>query len=176
MDPRLAVCNFLSKLSGVKGRILELRNKSIDHRHPNADMATLVSSQIAKISNDIDEYVTTSAQSESPVAASHVIVLEVMKQECIIALNRPLLTMSKDSSDYKMGVQLCIGAARAIVTTLTKSLQGFEAVGLGQDQSQHLFWPSFTWAVWMSSFVVIYAGMEEEMSTTAADRLVTGIV
>ena len=170
MDNRLAVSNFLAKFSGVKGRILELRNKSISHRQSDSDAATLVSSEIAKISNDFEEYFEASNPDGPSIAASHLVLLEVMKHECIIALNRPLLTMPKDHPDYKIGVQLCITSARIIITTLRKTLRTSYASEMYQQQPTQLLWPSFTWAVWMSAFVIVYAAMEGETSSPAARR------
>ncbi|RQM04953.1 hypothetical protein DH86_00003880, partial [Scytalidium sp. 3C] len=34
-----------------------------------------------------------------------------------------------------------------------------------------LFWPSFTWAVWMSAFIMLYAANEDQVSQDAATRL-----
>jgi hypothetical protein len=99
----------------------------------------------------------------------HEIVLVVSQHELIISLNRPLLALEKHTSEYSAALQICIRASRAIIMILHQYLRT-HASQRPPDQVPLLF-PSFTWCVWQSSFIVLHAALEGEMPKPTARRL-----
>ncbi|OQO12327.1 hypothetical protein B0A48_02969 [Cryoendolithus antarcticus] len=98
------------------------------------------------------------------------------KHECTISLNRPLLALPKDTSDYKAALQSCISAARSIIALLYDDLKGTTAMhsssnGYSTLTTHALLWPSFTWATWQSAFIILYAAVEGELPKDSAMKL-----
>ena len=167
MDDRLALLNFLAKHGEIKGLILELCHKSINHRKAQHDQANLINGKITKWANDIEQFLDNYSPESSPLAKSHQTILTVLKHECIIALDRPLLTSPADPS-YDNGLQSCISASRAIIKCLSAPSSKVEIEGARLA----LLWPSMTWAVWMSAFVMLFAAIKQEVPKPAAIRYV----
>lgn len=160
--------DFLARHGEIVGLVMELRNKSISYRQADTEQATRCSTKIAKWSNDVDGFL----DSEEAYALSdfHHTVLTVLKGESIIALNRPLLA-TKVKPDYDAALHACISAARSIIATLHRYLLKISStVSEGRDEVTPLAWPSFTWSVWMSAFIALYAALEDEMQRSVAAR------
>ena len=171
-DERLATLDFLSKTFQLKGKILELCNKSINHRHTDPNAASNIIAEIGKLDNEIDDFLDSHSTNDSPIDELQLIVLKVLHNECLISLYRPLLTTDKTKSDYRVGLQVCIRASRSILTTLAERL-------LSRNDSHAacnapLLWPSYTWAIWMSAFIIIYAAINGETPIAVAERFVGG--
>lgn len=170
-DPSSALLKLLAKHAEVRGIIIELCNKSISHRQADPEYMLQVSAKVAKWANEVDSYLESQPQTHSRPSRLHQVILQVLKDESTITLYRPLLTASKSSPDYAAALQHCVSASRSIIKTLYEHIhvqQAFEEAVLP------LCWPSFTWAIWMSAFIVIYAGIEQELAppvaTSLADR------
>jgi hypothetical protein len=171
-DGRLRLLTFLTKNAKIRGSIIELRNKNVGSRDPNADAAVMVNARLKSWWNEVSDALDDDTIGDEPTSASHHIssstqpdisplhqsILQVLRHECIITLNRPLLASPKDSAAYASGLQSCITAAKAILAIL----HALEAP---------LFWPSLTWATWMSSFIVIFAAWEGHIAPAVALRL-----
>jgi hypothetical protein len=170
MDGRLRTLNFLARHASIKGQIMELRNKSIHQRTTNRDLATLIGAKIDKFGNDL-QYIIDAAEHDKSdrFKTLHETVLLVSQHELIISLNRPLLALEKHTSEYSAALQICIRASRAILSTLHQYLRR-HAGQRAPDQAPLLF-PSFTWCVWQSSFIVLHAALEGEMPKPTARRL-----
>jgi hypothetical protein len=99
----------------------------------------------------------------------------VLRFESILALHRSLLAASKKDTAYNAALQRCITASRSIINTLHKALKGFGAFdgspGVNGYESTPLLWPSFTWAIWMSTFIIISAATEDQVPRDVAFRL-----
>lgn len=124
-----------------------------------------VSAKVAKWANEVDGYLESWSPSHPRLSRLHQVTLQVLKDESTITLYRPLLTASKSSPDYAAALQHCVSASRSIIKTLYEHIsveQSFEGAVLP------LNWPSFTWAIWMSAFIIIYAGIEQEMAPAVA--------
>ncbi|KAL4873596.1 hypothetical protein BDV12DRAFT_81093 [Aspergillus spectabilis] len=168
-DHRLRLLGHLAKFARVRGRIIELRNKSIIHREDSID-ATEVHGELTHWWNEVyddvhpiehDDTDTTTCVSIEPF---HRLLLVILRHEAIISMNRPLLAAEASSSEYRTALQICIESSRSILTTLRQYLSS------KNDTSIPLVWPSFTWAVWMSCLILIYAAWEGEFPTTSASR------
>jgi len=145
---------------------MELRNKSIQHSQRETDQAVAITAKLAQWWNDIEEF----SDFESPVmSAYHRTILIVLHHESIISLNRPILALSTTGPAYHAALQHCIGSSRSIISTL------HEAITPGRNGSeQHvalsLLWPSFTWAVWMSTFILFHAVNSNHVSQGMVSR------
>jgi hypothetical protein len=172
MDDRLRTLDFLARHASIKGQIMELRNKSIHQRTTNRDLATLVGARIDKFGNDL-HYAMDGAEHDNSASLHklHETVLLVSQHELIISLNRPLLALEKDTSDYISALQTCIRASRAIVWVLHQYLCAQVLQQASEPPMAPLLWPSLTWCVWQASFIILHAALEGEMPKPTARRL-----
>ncbi|RDW86238.1 CeGAL family transcription factor [Aspergillus mulundensis] len=168
-DHRLRLLGHLSKFASLRGRIVELRNKSINHREDSVDATQALHGELTHWWNDVYddvyplEHDDTDNNLETPIAQFHRTLLIVLRQEAIISLNRPLLAAEASSPEYRTALQVCIESSRSLLTTLRQYL-------VDTPGSVPLVWPSFTWAVWMSCLILIYAAWKGEFSTSSASR------
>ncbi|TEA22083.1 Transcriptional activator protein acu-15 [Colletotrichum sidae] len=179
-DGRLQLLTYLVKHARIRGLILELRNKSITARDDTADRASYVQAELAKWSNEIhdaveDEHPTADgddAAPQPPISAGHRIFLLLLKYESMISLNRPMMTSDPSSPAYSAGLQNCIFAAKSIFMALRRFITQNK---IPSDASSArlrdaLLQPSFTWAVWISAFILIYAAFERQLPLSSALR------
>lgn len=171
---RLDLLGFLVRNAEVRGSISELRNKSVSDRQTESDEAVVREAQLTKWWNEVEEYLDSNKSCPLPISQFHRVTLIVLKHESIIALNKYTLATSKKSSAYDVALQNCISAARSIINTLHTELEAYKKIAISESQAgaerSGLLWHSFTWAVWMSSFLVMYATNEDQMPQDAAIR------
>lgn len=69
-------------------------------------------------------------------------------------------------------MQKCIGASKAIISNTHRHLSdGMKAADADGGRIHNpLFWPGFTWCVWMSGLILLYAAAEGHYSTEVAQR------
>jgi hypothetical protein len=122
----------------------------------------------------VDEHLSDEERTQS-VSKAHQVTLIVLRFESVIALHRSVLATSRKNAAYNAALQRCLFASRSIINTLHKALNGFGAFDGSPGQSGYektpLLWPSFTWAVWMSMFVIFSAAMEEQIPRDVGLRL-----
>lgn len=173
-DSRLDLLGFLAKHAQIRGSISELRNKSVSNRGTEKDETVVIASNLTKWWNDVDEYLDLNGSGPMPIRRYHQVTLAVLRQESIIALNKHTLATSMNVAAYDSALQNCIAAARSIISTLHSALNiNANNILLGdgqQPESCGLLWPSFTWAVWMSAFLMVYAANEDQVSYDVAIR------
>ncbi|KAL4906815.1 hypothetical protein BDW74DRAFT_189958 [Aspergillus multicolor] len=168
-DHRLRLLGHLAKFASLRGRIVELRNKSITHREDSVDATQALHGELTHWWNDVYddvyplEHDDTDTNVETPIAPFYRTLLIVLRHEAIISLNRPLLAAEASSPEYRAALQICIESSRYLLTALRQYLSE-------TPESVPLVWPSFTWAVWMSCLILIYAAWEGEFSTSSASR------
>jgi len=145
---------------------MELRNKSIQHSRKESDQAVTITAKLAQWWNDIEDF----TDSESPIfSLYHQTVLTILHHESIISLNRPVLAFSTTGSTYDVSLQHCLGSSRSIISTLHKAMS--HALGGGDPHAAlPLLWPSFTWAVWMSTFILFHAANKKHVSQSTVSR------
>ncbi|KAL4773712.1 fungal-specific transcription factor domain-containing protein [Aspergillus nidulans var. acristatus] len=169
-DHRLRLLNYLAKFASLRGRIIELRNKSIIHREDSMDATQALHGELTHWWNNVYDDVYPLGDDDadtivpSPIAPFHRTLLIALRHEAIISLNRPLLAAEAASPEYRTALQICIESSRSLITTLRQFLA--ETSG----SSTPLIWPSFTWAVWMSCLILIYAAWEGEFPASSASR------
>jgi hypothetical protein len=174
-DDRLSLLEFLARHASIRGAIMENRNKSALRPDPNdADKILEVEAGHTRWWNTVDEYLSDDEGTRNIIKA-HQVTLIVLRFESVLALHRSVLATSKKNSTYNAALQRCISASRSIINTLHKALRGFGAFdgspGQRGYESTPLVWPSFTWAVWMSVFIVVFAATEGQFARDTALRL-----
>lgn len=173
-DSRLDLLGFLARHAKIRGSISELRNKSVSNRHTESDEAVIIGAELTKWWNEVDDYLDSNNSDIVPIRRYHQVTLAVLRQESIIALNKHTLATSTNSSAYDAALQNCVAAARSIIGSLHNALiANSNLVVLGAEESPEssgLLWPSFTWAVWMSAFLMIYAANEDQVPQDVAIR------
>ncbi|KAI9374095.1 fungal-specific transcription factor domain-containing protein [Aspergillus egyptiacus] len=169
-DHRLRLLGHLARFARVRGRIIELRNKSILHRANTVD-ATQVNGELTHWWNEVYDEVypiehddDDDATSPTAIVPFHRVLLIVLRHEAIISMNRPLLAAEASSPEYRTALQICIESSRSLLTALRQYLSN------SQESSVPLIWPSLTWAVWMSSLILIYAAWQGEFPASSASR------
>ncbi len=170
LDHRLRLLSHLAKFARVRGRIIELRNKSIIHREDSIDSTQALHGELTHWWNEVYddvhplEFDDGDPNPSTSIAPFHRVLLTVLRHEAIISMNRPLLAAEASSPEYRTALQICIESSRSLLTTL-RQYQSTASV-----PSVPLVWPSFTWAVWMSCLILIYAAWEGEFPTSSASR------
>lgn len=157
--------------------IVELCNKNVDHRPLNADTTHAIEEAAGRWKNEMDTFMELNPN-DITFHKGRRATLEALKYECHIALNRPLLALPKHMADYHVALQTCITAARATINDLHAKLLAHQANINSSDETSvlmPLFWPTFTWMVWMSSFIVLYAATNGEIPKKVATRCVRDV-
>jgi hypothetical protein len=166
---------FLANHASVRGSIMENRNRpSLNSKRNELDIIMETEAEHTKWWNIVDEYLSDEERTQS-INKAHQITLIVLRFESVLALHRSVLATSKKNSTYNAALQRCISASRSIINTLFKALKGFGAFDGSPGQRGYeatpLLWPSFTWAIWMSAFIVISAAMEGQVARDVAIKL-----
>ncbi|KAK5046909.1 hypothetical protein LTR84_007263 [Exophiala bonariae] len=175
VDGRLRILTLLSKHAQIKGLIMELRNKSVAQRADSLERAMTINAKLTQWWNNVEDSIEQADMQDMPFTTLHKAVFKVLKHESIIALNRPLLTASKKTASYAGALHTCIAASKSIITVLHSLVAPINestttSPGQGLKLFLPMFWPSFTWAVWMSAFIMLYAAMENQVETQIAVR------
>jgi hypothetical protein len=180
-DHRLKLLTYLSKHARVRGLILELRNKSMFSRDSKPINENKVRVEMGRWSNDIQDAVEGEYSDDEEhelgdnsylrLSAGHRLYLLVLKHEAQISLNRPMMAGGPSNDSWSQGLQNCISAARCILTALRKHQARNPAAGQdGTKLNCPIIWPTITWAIWISSFILIYAASERQLPLTSALR------
>ncbi|KAF1363083.1 hypothetical protein EJ07DRAFT_104195, partial [Lizonia empirigonia] len=167
-DDRLRLTSLLARQYTIRGQIIELRNKSLHFVQKDPDKATAITARLAHWWNDVEDFHDT--EDDQNASAYHRTVLTMLKHESVISLNRPTLAASRQGHAYDAALQQCIGSARAIITILHRAIRPRGGCELGSD-SLALLWPSCTWAVWISTFILFHAASSHHVSEGIVSRL-----
>lgn len=151
----------------LRGEIIELRNKSLQYIQRNPDQATSITARSTQWWNDVVHLRESGAS--NPFSTYQTTILALLKHESLISLYRPVLAAAQEGANYDAALQTCIESARSIITTL------HEAIDSTQNQSESrsqmtLLWPSCTWAVWISTFVLFYAANKKHLERNVVAR------
>lgn len=133
------------------------------------DTATAITARLAQWWNDVEDFHDT--EDDRSASAYHRIVLTMLKHESIISLNRPTLAALRQGHAYDAALQQCIGSARAIITILHKAIRPRREQEIGSADLA-LLWPSCTWAVWISTFILFHAASSHHVSDGIVSRYV----
>lgn len=175
---RLKLLTLIAKHGRIRGLIVELRNKSIGSRQDTTDKETFVQTELAKWSNEIQDLVEEEgldddgSEDQGAVSSAHKIILLLSKYESTISLNRPMMASDPATPAWAAAMQACISAAKSICITMKRhvsrrKLSGGPGISRLTDS---MLWPSFTWAIWISAFVLAYGAIEQQMPLDVALR------
>ncbi|KAI0096160.1 fungal-specific transcription factor domain-containing protein [Nemania sp. FL0031] len=183
-NEQLQLLAVLSKHAKLRGMILELRNKSIRSRHENPERVLRVQAAVKRWINDVYDLANPHSPMQNSVeierdecsgalvtsvAPSHRMLLSILQHELILSLHRPLLTSGLGSLSSQAAFQECINASRFIIditADISQKVQNEESRASGR----HFLWPSLTWSVWMSCYVLTYAAIEGVTTAVSARR------
>lgn len=154
---------------------MQTRHQSMLHGSADdVDQALEVEAEHTKWWNMVDEHLSNDEQTQT-ISKAHQVTLIVLRFESVLALHRSVLATSKKNAAYNAALQRCISASRSIINTLHKALRGFGAFDGSPGQHGYertpLLWPSFTWAVWMSTFIILSAAADGQVTRDIAFRL-----
>lgn len=173
-DKRLRMLSYMVKHAKIRGQILELRNKSIVTRQDTADRAIVVQTELARWANEIQDTVEEAEsgdEAEEGVSSGHRLVLLLSKYESLISLNRPMMASDASTPSWSAAMQACISAAKSICITMKRHANRNKGPDTARPTlAAPMLWPSFTWAVWISAFVLAYAAFEQQMPLDSALR------
>jgi hypothetical protein len=154
---------FLARSSKIKGLILELRHISVNNRTADPDEVAHIDAEISKWWNEVQDLIDPAYLEEenldqpqsvnvrSILKPSHRLLLIVQKHELVILLNRPVITSGHSTYAIAAAMQKCIGASKTIIAKVYQYLRDCrrEDGSLDGRIQNPLFWPGFTWCVWM---------------------------
>ncbi|KAF2621566.1 hypothetical protein BU25DRAFT_426337 [Macroventuria anomochaeta] len=166
-DDRLRLISLVARQYTIRGQIIELRNKSLHYIERDPDKATAITARLAQWWNDVEDFQDT--DDDQSASTYHRTVLTTLKHESVISLNRPTLAASRHGHAYDAALQQCIGSARAIITILHKAIRPSNGREAGPD-GLALLWPSCTWAVWISTFILFHAASSHHVSEGIVSR------
>lgn len=183
--PKLQLLQYLAKHAHIRGLIVELRNKCLNSRQDTTDRANLVQSKLARWSNDIQDEIEDMdrpaeerREDASMISERHCVLLLLLKSESEICLNRPMVASIADSNTHGSALQACISAAKGICSAAKKHTRKQKSQNYTSDSSQDLrlavplVWPSLTWTLWVSAFMLLYATFDDQLSLNNALRYV----
>lgn len=167
-DNRLDLIEFLARHANIRGSIMQIRNKTTASSEKQDDsQLLLVEMEHAKWWTTVDEHLSDHELVQS-ISKPHQVTLIILRFETVLALHRSILGNPKHDAMFNVALQRCVTASRSIINTLHKALKGFGAFdgspGQHGYESTPLLWPSFTWAIWMSTFIVIFAATENQLA------------
>ncbi|ETI27667.1 hypothetical protein G647_00116 [Cladophialophora carrionii CBS 160.54] len=173
-DGRLRLLTLIAKHAEIRGLIMELRNKRVEYRAEGWDKAVLINAKLTQWWNQVEDSIEQAELHDTPLSDLHQTVLKVLKHESVISLNRPLLAASKTSANYAAALQSCISASKSIIKALNMVAHSVMPAYNPPDRTRNphfpMFWPSFTWSIWMSAFIILYAALESEIDYNVAVR------
>lgn len=172
-DDRLRLLTLIARHAEIRGQILELRNKKVEQREDSWDRVVAISARLTRWWNQVEDAMEQAEIQDMPLSILHQTVLKVFKHESIISLNRPLLASSKKNPNYAAALHSCISASKSIIkalTALSHPVPSFTSASPIETSSCPMFWPSFTWSIWMSAFIILYAALENEVEYQVAVR------
>ena len=125
----------------ITGRALELFHKSlhtrsVDHRH-----ITLLTSDVHSWWNNLPRHLQERTSNDS--AASFPAFFNILYQSLIILINRPFLSLSPSTPEFRLSLQTCAGASRKTILIL-------------RDHTTALSWPGILSGTWMAGLVLAF--------------------
>jgi hypothetical protein len=140
------------RYSRLVGRMIEMFHKSIHVRSVSRQDILFLKADIDAWGNDmpyaefagLNPAMTPDARSSS---LNQDLFFGVARQQLLLLVNRPSLSLEPNSAEFRHAVQICIGAARSIIRMLEAHF----------NLRETLFWPGFMSAVWMSGLVMVFA-------------------
>jgi hypothetical protein len=165
---QLRLLNLLAQQARIRGEIIELRNKSVHFVQSDPNRATAITAKLSQWWNDVEDYIDPDGSYKA--SRYETLILTLLKHESIISFYRPLLATSNRDATYDAALQQCIGSARSIISSLYCSIQPSSYLKDAASGPLSLLWPSSTWAVWISTFIMFYAANGKHIAADIVTR------
>lgn len=152
------------RYSQMIGRMMETFHKSIHVRTASRQNILFLKADIDAWGNDLPQPSPRSIESDQvqPASLNRDVFFWVSRQQLLLLVNRPSLSLDPASAEFRHAAQICIGAARSIIRTLESHV----------DSGGVLFWPGSIHSVWMSGLVMAFTCQLKLQSTINAVKLV----
>ena len=174
-DNRLNFTILLTKYGNLRGNIILSRGVSAASSTRSA-VTSNQSTELNKWWNEVEECFDSDHDSETPSMTPYQqTVLSILRHESIISLHREIISNVQMDPEYSAALQNCITSARSIINSLYTFLQE-KRLHRTSSLPYPLPWPSFTWAIWMSAFIVLHAASENQLNDAAVNRSMLSIV
>jgi hypothetical protein len=136
----------------IMGQALELFHKSIHIRSVEQNEVLMLTSNVRSWWNNLpqqlqDAHITFTPDEYVESTSHFASFFSVIYQQLILLINRPFLSQDPQSPQFRSSLQMCIGAGRAIISTL-KGQTAFET---------DFFWPGILSGTWMSGLILTFA-------------------
>ncbi|KAH6621987.1 fungal-specific transcription factor domain-containing protein [Boeremia exigua] len=163
-ENQVAQAQFV-RYSKLIGRMMETFHKSIHVRLASRQNILFLKADIDAWGNDLSQPLPgpTVGDQVQPASLNQDVFFWVARQQLLLLVNRPLLSLDPESAEFRYAAQICIGAARSIIRTLdTHMISGGK-----------LFWPGSIHSVWMSGLVMAFTCQLKLQSTINAVNDIT---
>lgn len=125
----------------ITGRALELFHKSlhtrsVDHRH-----ITLLTSEVHSWWNNLPRHLQERTSNGGTTSFSA--FFNIIYQSLIILINRPFLSLSPSTPEFRLSLQTCAGASRKTIMIL-------------RDHATAFSWPGILSGTWMAGLVLAF--------------------
>ncbi|KAH7409646.1 Zn(II)2Cys6 transcription factor [Cadophora sp. MPI-SDFR-AT-0126] len=136
----------------LTGRALEMLHKSLNVR-------TFQYSSVLELTSDIHSFWNSLPQSLQDLpspnenANGHTsqnllgLFFTIIYQQLILLVNRPFLSLTSSSLEFRLSLQTCIGSSRIVISTLRDQASGHPCVS----------WPGTLSVTWMSGLILAFA-------------------
>lgn len=135
----------------LTGRALELFHKSTHTREIRRSAVLYLVSDVHKWWNNLpgslQNVSTDSTESFEDASPEMSPLFPILYKHLILCINRPCLSLDSSSPDFCSGLQICIDAARSILSLLKTQL----------TKGQVFFWPGLLSAAYMAGLVIAFA-------------------
>ncbi|KAF3197393.1 hypothetical protein TWF679_003218 [Orbilia oligospora] len=184
-DTRLIPLIFLSKYSGIKGRLMEISNKCMLHRTADSEQALRnVHVDILKWRNEVQDFTTavfgddddldsprnSSTLNGEPtvITPAHRLIFQIKYHELLLLMHRPALSAKSTNETYPVAILTCLSSARAIISLTKRYLSRYKS---GEGKVEYpVLWHVMLSTIWMSGLVVIFAAFEGGVALDSANR------
>jgi hypothetical protein len=135
----------------LTGRALELFHKSTHSREIRRSAVLFLVSDVHKWWNNLPSTLQNvsmdSTESSEDAFLEMSPLFSILYKHLILCINRPCLSLDSSSPDFCSGLQICIDAARSILSLLKTHL----------TKGQAFFWPGLLSAAYMAGLMIAFA-------------------
>ena len=125
----------------ITGRALELFHKSLHMRSVHHRHITLLTSDVHSWWNNLPRHLQERTSNDS--TASFSAFFNILYQSLIILINRPFLSLSPSTPEFRLSLQTCAGASRKTILIL-------------RDHATAFSWPGILSGTWMAGLVLAF--------------------
>jgi hypothetical protein len=144
---------------------MHMRNNLRDTVATEANPMSNINTKLTRWWNEVEDYLEQNESHRPSMSDFHQLILSVLRHESILASNRSVLAGAKSNITYDEALHNCIASARGALNMLHKAIST-------QGLSVPLLWPSFTWAAWISAFLLLHAAEEGQVPQGVANKYV----